>query len=273
MNETSIAIPPSPLLLRFVEDARFKRAVVGLITVSAVLLGMETMRQLPAHLLDDVILLNRIILWAFVVELVLRIAAHRISFFRDAWNWFDFIIVAVSVASPTGPFQVLRALRILRALRLVSAVPSLKRVVDGLLRAVPGIASVMVLLVLLLYVTAVMATLLFRDIAPEYFGHLGGSLFSLFQIMTLEGWGDIANEVMKVEPWAWVFFVLYILIATFMVLNLVIGIVVSSIQTNINEELVEEIAEDTKADLAMVSELRLLQQQIKELREDLSKRS
>jgi voltage-gated sodium channel len=158
-------------------------------------------------------------------------------------------------------------------LRLVSAVPSLKRVVDGLLRAVPGIASVMILLVLVLYITAVMATLLFRDIAPEYFGHLGGSLFSLFQIMTLEGWADIANEVMEVEPWAWVFFVLYILIATFMVLNLVIGIVVSAIQTNINDEIVEEIQEDTKADLAMVEELKVLQQQIRELREDLAKRS
>jgi voltage-gated sodium channel len=229
------AHPPSALE-RLVEHAWFKRPIIALIVLSTVLLGFETLRGLPVSTAEWLFRINRIILGVFVVELALRIAAHRRAFFRDPWSLFDLTIVAAALVLPGNTAQVLRALRILRALRLVSAVPSLRRVVDGLLGAVPGIASITVLLVLLLYVAAVMATLLFRDVSPEHFGHLGVSLFTLFQIMTLEGWPDIARNVMASEPWAWVFFAGYILVATYMVLNLVIGVVVSSIQSRMDAE-------------------------------------
>ena len=256
-------------LLRLVEHDWFKRAIVVLIVVNAVLLGMETARELPASVLEALFRINRTILGVFVVELVLRIAAHRLAFFRDPWSLFDFVIVAAALISPSGPLQVLRALRILRALRLVSTVPSLRRVVDGLLGAVPGIASVMILLILVLYVTAVMATLLFRDIAPEHFGHLGISLFSLFQIMTLEGWAEIAKEVMAQQRWAWLFFVGYILVATFLVLNLVIGVVVSSIQSRIESE----TSGSAVVDPELKQEVASLRHEIEKLRESLDRRS
>jgi len=253
----------TPPLQQFVEHDWFRYTVVALIVFSAVLLGMETIRELPQGLLDALYRINRAILAFFVIELVIRIAAYRLDFFREPWNWFDFVIVLAAAISPSGPFQVLRALRILRALRLVSAIPSLRRVVDGLLSAVPGIASVMLLLVLLLYVAAVMATLMFRDIAPELFGHLGVSLFSLFQVMTLEGWPDIAATVMAGAPWAWIFFVGYILLATFMVLNLVIGIVVSAIQSRIEAE---QAQSEATADAVLLREIRELRSELTELR-------
>ena len=191
-REATVIEKPLPSLLQLVEHDWFKRTIISLIVINAILLGMETMRDLPEDVLVTLFRINRAILGVFVIELILRISAHRGAFFRDSWSLFDFVIVMASLIAPSGPFQVVRSLRILRVLRLVSTVPSLRRVVDGLLHAVPGIGSVLVLLILILYIAAVMATTLFREAAPESFGHLGISLFSLFQIMTLEGWTDIA---------------------------------------------------------------------------------
>lgn len=267
MSEASLAVVHPSSLLRVVEHDWFKRGIIVLIVISAILLGLETIRELPASLLDAVFRINRAILGLFVIEIVLRVSAHKLSFFRDPWNLFDFAIVGVALMAPSGPLQVLRALRILRAMRLVSAIPSLRRVVAGLLGAVPGIASVLVLLALVLYIAAVMATLLFRDVAPEYFDHLGITLFSLFQIMTLEGWSVIATEVMAQQGWAWVFFVSYILVATFLVLNLVIGVVVDGIQSQIRSE----ATEDEVADPALKREVVALRREFDKLRDALGR--
>jgi len=269
MVEATIAAAPASRLERLVEHPRFKNGILGLIVLNAALLGFETARVIPVGTRDFVISINQMILAVFVIELLLRIAAHRAGFFRDSWSLFDFGIVVISLIAPTGPFQVVRSLRILRALRVVSAVPSLRRVVDGLLGAVPGIASVMLLLILVLYIAAVMATVLFRDVAPENFGHLGASLFSLFQIMTLEGWSGIARKVMEQFEWAWVFFVGYILVATFLVLNLVIGVVVSSIQARIASE-TAELADDHDE---VRDEISALRAEIAALREFLENQS
>ena len=258
---TVVTTQVSPLQ-RLVEHPRFKGMVLALIVLNAMLLGLETARTLPPGVLESVNLLNRTILGLFVVELALRIAAFRFDFFRDRWSLFDFAIVAIALIAPSGAFQVVRSLRILRAVRLVSTVPSLRRVVEGLLGAVTGIASVLFLLLLVLYIAGVMATVLFRDVAPEYFGHLAISLFSLFQIMTLEGWADIALAVMEQREWAWAFFVGYILVATFLVLNLVIGVVVSSIQSHIEDESVDHAAEQA----ALRREVVALRQEIQSLR-------
>ena len=255
-------------LQRLVEHDGFKQAIIVLIVISAILLGMETMRELPAGVLDTLFHINRTILGVFVIELILRIAAHRLSFFRDPWSLFDFVIVGVALIPASGPLQVLRSLRILRALRLVATVPSLRRVVEGLLGAVPGIASVMVLLLLVMYIAAVMATLLFRDIAPEHFDHLGVTLFSLFQIMTLEGWAEIATNVMAEESWAWVFFITYILVSTFLVLNLVIGVVVDAIQSRIRSEAAEHVVVDPE----LTEEVDALRHEFNKLREVLDRR-
>jgi voltage-gated sodium channel len=241
-------------LVKLVEHEWFKRSIISLIVINAILLGMETMRDLPEGIFTALFTVNRVILGVFVVELILRILAHR--------------IVAAALIAPSGPFQVVRALRILRVLRLVSTVPSLRRVVNGLLDAVPGIGSVLVLLILILYIAGVMATMLFRDVAPDNFGHLGLSLFSLFQIMTLEGWAEIATDIMDEYTWAWMFFIGYILVATFLVLNLVIGVVVSSIQSRIEIEAAERSEDDSE----LKEELRAVRREIELLRESLERR-
>lgn len=245
VGEARPAVGGEETALRRLVDARwFRRSIIVLIVASAILLGLETVRALPPGVLGAIHTVNRVILGVFVVEVTLRMLAYRSAFFRDGWNLFDLVIVVAAVVPPPGPWQSLRALRILRVLRLVSSVPTLRRVVEGLLSALPGLASIVVLLMLLLYIAAVMATHLYRDISPEHFDDIGNSLFTLFQIMTLEGWPDIARTVMDAQPLAWIFFTGYILVATFMVLNLFIGVVVSAIQSRIADELAAEAAGD-----------------------------
>jgi voltage-gated sodium channel len=184
----------------------------------------------------------------FVLELLLRMVAHGRRFFRDPWNLFDLAVVGVAVLPASESLSALRALRVLRVLRVITVVPSLRRVVDGLLRAVPGMGAVGALLVLVIYVSAVIATGLFSRAAPEYFGHLGTSLFTLFQAMTGEAWPDIARAVMAVHPWAWIFFVLYILVVGFAVLNLFIAVIVNGMEEISEEERRDDEQKDERLD-------------------------
>ena len=178
------------------------------------------------------VVLDHVVLAIFVAELAIRIGAYGRSFFRDPWSIFDFVVVGLALAPSTENFSVLRALRVLRVLRLVTAVPQMRRVVGGLLSALPGLGSVVAILALIFYVAAVMATQLFGGDFPQWFGTLWKSLFSLFQIMTLESWSmGIVRPVMEVHPHAWVFFVPFILIATFTMLNLFIAVVVNAMQS------------------------------------------
>jgi voltage-gated sodium channel len=173
----------------------------------------------------------------FVVELLMKLAVYRLSFFKRAWNIFDFTIVAITLLPAGQGVSVLRALRILRAFRLISSVPSMRKVVEALMRAIPGMVSVLTLLLLVFYVSAVMATKLFGQGFPDWFGNIGASLYSLFQIMTLESWSmGIVRPVMESYPLAWLFFVPFILITTFAVLNLFIAIVVDAMSTHVDVE-------------------------------------
>jgi len=204
----------------FLEHPKTERVLAGLIMLNALVLGLETSQSLMKHydwLLDP---LDHLLLGIFVVEVFTRLVVTGRGFFRDPWNVFDFIVVTLSLMPQTGPLSVLRALRILRVLRLVSAVPTLRRVVGGLIESMPGIGAIAFLLTLVYYCFAVMATNLFGPDHPEAFGTMGRSAYSLFTVMTLEGWNELANQVMKTHPYAWLFFIPYILTTTFTVLNL-----------------------------------------------------
>jgi voltage-gated sodium channel len=224
-------------LAAIIESPRVRNTILGVILFNAVILGMETSKPIMARAGDLILLLDRICLMIFVVELVAKLIAYRTKFFRSGWNIFDFIIVAISLAPAAEGFSALRALRILRVLRVVSVAPNLRRVVEGFVTALPGMASVFVLMALIFYIAAVMATKLFGASFAEWFGTLGASGYSLFQIMTLESWSmGIVRPVMEVYPLAWVFFVPFIMVTTFAVVNLLVGLIVNSMQDAHNEE-------------------------------------
>ena len=220
-----------------VESKIFERFIITVIVVNAIGLGIETSPWAMSHIGGIVHLLDTIALGIFVVELGIKFFAYRLAFFKNGWNIFDLIIVSVALVPASQQFSVLRALRILRALRLISVVPSMRRVIMGLFQAIPSIGTVIVMLLLLFYISGVMATKLFGESFPEWFGNLGASLYSLFQIMTLESWSmGIVRPVMEVYPYAWVFFVPFILMTSFIVLNLFIGVIVNAMSEVADEE-------------------------------------
>ena len=256
-------------LERLVESNAFQRFVIAVIVVNAITLGLETSPAAMAAAGGLLYALDRAALIVFVVEIALKLVVYRHNFFRSGWNVFDFLVVGITLL-PTGEgLSVLRALRILRALRLVSVVPSMRKVVNALLRAIPGMTSVLTLLLLVFYVGAVMSTKLFGADFPQWFGSIGASFYTLFQVMTLESWSmGIVRPVMDVHPFAWMFFVVFILITTFAVLNLFIAIVVDAMNTTDHAE-GEQTRALVKADHdELMAELKLLRTEISMMRED-----
>ena len=235
-HEQGTSTPPSTgpwkeRLGRFLTARRTEKVVVAVILLNGVILGLETDGDLVARHGGVLAAIDLACLGFFVAELVLKMVVFGRAFWRSGWNWFDFIVVALALIPGSGPFSVLRALRILRVLRLLTMVPSLRRVVGAFLHAIPGLGGVVAVMAIFFYVAAVLATNLFGGTHPQWFGSLGASLFSLFQIMTLESWSmGIVRPVMETHPWAWAFFVPFIAIATFTILNLFIGIIVSTMQ-------------------------------------------
>ena len=219
-------------LAGFVESKRVQYFIVGVILLNAVILGIETDKDIMASAAGPwLILVDRICLGIFIIEIVLKLLAYRFAFFRSGWNIFDFLVVAVALVPGAGPWAVLRSLRVLRVLRLLTIIPSLRKVVAAFFHSVPGLSGVVLVMMIFFFTAAVLATNLFGESYPDWFGSLGTSLFSLFQIMTLESWSmGIVRPVMETYPWAWAYFVPFIVIATFTILNLFIGIIVSTMQ-------------------------------------------
>ncbi len=230
MTPTNAEIPGSSLT-RLLESPRFSRFITGVILFNAVLLGMETSDAIMARAGSLLYLLDKICLGIFVVEILLKLVAYRFRFFASGWNLFDFAIVGIALVPGAGGLSVLRSLRILRVLRVVSVAPSLRRVVEGFITALPGMGSVFLLMAIIFYIGAVISTKLFGNSFPDWFGNLGLSAYSLFQIMTLESWSmGIVRPVMQVYPYAWMFFVPFIMVTTFAVVNLLVGLIVNSMQ-------------------------------------------
>ncbi len=224
-------------LASWLESRLVGNFIIGVILFNAVLLGLDTSKQAMAVAGNLVNILDTLCLAIFVIELILKLIAYRGTFFKSGWNVFDFLIVAVSLMPASEGLSVLRALRILRVLRVVSAAPSLRRVVDGLFSALPGMGSVFLLMAIIFYIGSVISTKLFGADFPEWFGDLGLSAYTLFQIMTLESWSmGIVRPVMESHPYAWLFFLPFILATTFAVVNLLVGLVVNTMQDAYQEE-------------------------------------
>lgn len=252
---------------RWVESPVFTGAITLLICLNAVTLGIETFPSMQPyqpmlHVVDLVFVI------IFVVEIVLRMAAAGPSFFRSWWNVADFIIIAGSAMAASNLFVALRAFRILRVLRVVTAVPRMRTVVQALVDSIPGILSVALVAALVIYVFAVIAGSLYGETHPEYFGNVFVSMYTLFQIITLEGWREIADAVQADHPSAWLFFLIFVLVGTFTMLNLFIAIVVRVVEEESDE------TEDTVHEEAdhIIAEVRLLADKIDRLEARLSER-
>lgn len=224
-------------LIRWLESPLVRNLIIAVILFNAVILGLETSDSVMARFGPLILALDMACLAIFTIEIGAKLFAYGGRFFRSGWNLFDLVIVGIALVPAAHSLSVLRALRILRVLRVVSVAPRLRRVVEGFVTALPGMGSVFLLMAIIFYIGAVMATKLFGDRFPDWFGDLGNSAYTLFQIMTLESWSmGIVRPVMDAYPYAWVFFVPFIMVTTFAVVNLLVGLIVNSMQDAHAEE-------------------------------------
>jgi voltage-gated sodium channel len=247
--------PSSESILRakvgqFVHSDAFRNAILVVIVINAICLGLDTdkaIHGLYGQLLSQ---LDMVITAIFVWEIAMKLYVDRMSFFKDGWNVFDFLIVFASILMIGSEitvlriFRVLRVVRVLRVFRLFGVVKELRRVVNALFKAIPGMSAIIAVLGLLFYVSAVITTDLFGEEAPQLFGSIGASIFTLFQIMTGDGWSDVVRLIGDHHPWAWAFFVPFIILTSFAVLNLFIAVIVDALQGEQAQAL-----EDAKAEL------------------------
>ena len=274
MHSETIVIPSKPGLRQFVESTGFTAFITAVIIINAITLGLETSPTVVAAIGPLLHFVDTTALWIFTVELALKLRVYRARFFKDGWNLFDLAIVTIAWLPASGPLSVLRALRIMRVLRLLSIVPSMRKVVGALFYALPGMGSIVCVLGLVFYISAVMATNLFGEAFPHWFGNVGESMFSLFQVMTLESWSmGIVRPVMEVYPYAWAFFVPFIVITSFSVLNLFIALIVNSMQifsAETSEEIHEEAAIAQKERERLSQQIDELAGEVRRLRKQLS---
>jgi len=229
-------------LSEVVESDWFRRAVITVILVNAVHIGLETDPDLVARygaLLRGV---DRTVLGLFSLEMILRLlaAAPAAAFFHDPWNWFDCVVIGAGFFPGSEFLTVFRLLRILRLMRTVRVLPGLKHVADAVFETLPSLTNVLVILSLLFYTYATAGTILYAPILPDKFGSLGRSLLTLCEVITLEGWGEPMRRLLPSAPFAWVYFVSFILLGTYFALSSVVQILVSHL---IDEENRDQIAE------------------------------
>ena len=231
------------IFLKIRENNFFEAFVISVILISAIAVGFRTYEEtFNPEIYLYLSYLDYFITTVFLVEIIIRLVAEdkTLNFFKDPWNLFDFFVISISLAPISEGFSVLRALRILRVLRALSFAPRLRRTIEGFVSALPGMSSVIILMAIIFYIGAVIATKLFASEFPIWFGSIGKSLYSLFQIMTLESWSmGIVRPVMEVYPYAWMFFVPFILITSFAVVNVLVGLIVNSMHDAHSEEATE----------------------------------
>ena len=255
-------------IARRVADAPwFHWGITGCIGANALVIGLDTSVFLAARYGAWFHAANQVFLGIFVLEAAIKIAAcwpkpHR--YFRDGWNVFDFTIIVVSLLPSTGELATLaRVARLLRVLRLVSALPELRLIVTTLVRSIPSMFNVICLMSIIFYIYAVAGYHLFHDIDPTHWRTLGISALTLFRIATLEDWTDVMYAAMEGYWWAWAFFVSFVVIGTFVIINLFIAVVLNNLDEAKAERLRQLTTPPSREDL--LRELRATQQSLTRL--------
>ncbi|GGA83136.1 ion transporter [Ornithinibacillus halotolerans] len=225
---------------RISEHPIFTNTIIVLIILNAILVGLETYSNVASKFHEWIYFGDRLLLWIFTIEIVIRLVGRKSlkSFIKDPWNMFDVIIVALGhILVGSHYVTVLRVVRVLRVLRAVSIIPSLRKMVNALILTIPSMGTIMLLLGIFFYIYAVIGTMLYSDIAPEYFGTLHDSLLALFQVITLESWASgVMRPILAEDPTSWWYFVTFIVIGAFVIINLFVGVIVNNVEEASREE-------------------------------------
>ena len=260
----------------FIETRAFGSTITALIIANAVVLGVLTYSEsLPPELVMVLTWFDTLVTLVFAVEIALKLAVYRLQFFKLGWNWFDFIVVGISLIPAGSAFSVLRALRVLRVLRLLHVIPTMRRITEALLTALPGMGAILAILGLVFYVGVVMATYLFSGSQnTENFASLTASALSMFEVLTMEGWNGHMRDLLEEYPFAWAFFIPFILFTVWAILNLFVAVIVDSLQEGAIEtvlekehemEVVHEAAEE-KRHRELLAQIELLRSEVQALK-------
>lgn len=251
----------------FIESNLFTKFIIYLIVLNGITMGLETSKTFMLSYESYTTIFNQIVITIFTIEIILRIYVYRISFFKDPWSLFDFFVVAISLVPTSAGFEILRVLRVLRLFRIVTVVPQMKKVVAALVSVIPGMLSVIALMTLFFYISAIMATQLFSEKFPEWFGTLGESFYTLFQVMTLESWSmGIVRPLMESYPYAWVFFIPFIFVVTFIMINLVVAIIVDAMAI-LNQKEEQHLLDEVQSnEIHINDEIKSLREEVRELK-------
>ncbi len=259
---------------RLTHSHKFEYFIIGLILLNAVLLGLETLPVVKDGYSPWITLGQSIILGVFIAEAAMKIYAvspRADRYFRDGWNLFDFSVIVFSLIPATGGFAVIaRLARLLRLLRLVSAVPELRLIVTTLVRSIPSMLHIVALMSLMAYIYAIIGYQLFHEHDPEHWRNLGVSLLSLFQVVTLEGWVDIMRKAMEYHPLTWIYFISFVVLGTFVVINMFIAVVINNLD-EAKQERLRQLEQPPTAE-TLLAELRSTQQSLRRLEEQLRRR-
>ncbi len=228
---------------RMVRATWFERTIIGFILLNGIILGMETSPALVGKYGPIFDFGNQVILGIFILEALLKmfaVAPHVDRYFRDGWNVFDFSVIAFSLIPATGDFAMIaRLARLLRVVRLISTIPELRLIVSTLVRSIPSMFHVMTLMGVIFYIYAITGYQLFHEHDPTHWRSLGIALLTLFRVVTLEDWTDVMYTAMDFHSWSWIYFVSFVVLGTFVVINLFIAVVIN----NLDEAKAERLAE------------------------------
>ena len=218
---------------RLVEAPAFEYTIIGIIIFNGALLGAGTSPALSERYEDLIHIGHLTALSIFIVEALLKMTAASprfFGYFKDGWNIFDFLVIVFALIPATGQFAMIaRLARLLRVLRLISTIRDLRLIVAALVRSIPSVGHVMMLMSIIVYIYAIMGYHLFHENDPDNWRNLGISLLTLFNVITLEGWTDVMAKAMETHPLAWLYFVTFVIVGTFVVINLFIAIIINNL--------------------------------------------
>lgn len=258
---------------RIVSNKRFEYFIITLILLNGVVLGLETSPDIVTQYGEYLLLANNLVLAVFVLEAILKITAvaPRIKlYFGDGWNLFDFSVVVLSLIPTTGEFAMIaRLARLLRVARLISTIPELRLIVSTLVRSIPSMGHVLLLMSIIFYIYAVAGYHLFHEHDPTHWKNLGFSLLTLFRVVTLEDWTDVMYKAMELNPLTWMYFVSFVVVGTFVVINLFIAVVINNLEEAKHERL-EELERPVTRD-EILRELKQTQKALAKLQDKLTK--
>ncbi len=236
-----------------------------IVVINAIALGVQTFQNTPSYILEILHHIDKVILGVFVVELVIKLLAGGFSFFHSGWNIFDLIIIGGSLIHQHDFLPVLRVIRVMHLMAMMDAAPKIRHILGGFLKAIPGVASVLCLLLLFFYIFSVLGVFIFRDLGAPEFQHIGISMKTMFQVLTGDDWANVMRSIEKVAKYAWVYFISFYILMVFIILNLFIGVVVGALQA------AEEEVFNKDDDSEQLLLLKNLQKQINRLEKKLEK--